>query len=134
MSVLRCKSMTVTRYASITLSGRVVACGNIIFKLSETTPNNVIGRCREKSLLICIGFNFFQLLSVASSKTVVYVTMDWLPLKCMDLEYPVARNGGMGLHRKTKDFDYKIQYMWRLLMQLINNSTVQIGYPMTANK
>src|SRR4029434_9449523 len=54
-------------------------------KPSETTPNNFIGRCREKSLLICIGFNFFQLLSVASPKTVVYVTMDWRPLKCMGL-------------------------------------------------
>ena len=30
---------------------------------------------------------------------VVYVTMDWLPLKCMGLEYRVARNGVMGLHR-----------------------------------
>ena len=36
--VLRCKPMTATRYASITLSGRV-------FKLSETTPNILIGRC-----------------------------------------------------------------------------------------
>ena len=82
--------MTATRYACIALSGRVVACGNSIFKLSETTPNNLIGRCLEKSL---------QLLSVASPKTVVYVTMDWLPLKCMGLEYRVARNGVMGLHR-----------------------------------
>src|SRR4029434_7476271 len=94
--------MTATRYASIALSGRVVACGNIIFKPSETTQNNLIGRCREKSLLICIGFNIFQLLSVASHKTVVYVTMNWLPLKCMGLEYRVARNGVMGLHRKCK--------------------------------
>ena len=38
MSVLRCKPMTATRYASIALSGRVVACGNSIFKRSETTP------------------------------------------------------------------------------------------------
>ena len=53
----------------------------------------------KKSLLICIGFNFFQLLSVASPKTGVYVTMDWLPLKCMGLEYRAARNGVMGLHR-----------------------------------
>ena len=37
--------MTATRYASITLSGRVVTCGNSIFKLSETTPNILIGRC-----------------------------------------------------------------------------------------
>src|SRR4029434_5832957 len=95
---LRCKPMTATRYDSITLSGRVVACGNSIFKLSETTTNNLIGRCREKSLLICIGFNIFQLLSVVSPKTVVYITMDWLPLKCMGLEYRVARNGVMGLH------------------------------------
>src|SRR4029434_1396457 len=95
--------MTATRYASIALSRRVVACGNIIFKPSETTPNNLIGRCREKSLLICIGFNIFQHLSVASPKTVVYVTMDWLPLKCMGLEYHVARNGVMGLHRKQSD-------------------------------
>src|SRR4029434_794386 len=91
--------MTATRYASITLSGRVVACGNSIFKLLETTPNNLIGRCRGKSLFICIGFNFFQLLSVASPNRVVYVTMDWLPLKCMGLEYRVARNDVMGLHR-----------------------------------
>src|SRR4029434_969252 len=55
---------------------------------------------RKKSLLICIGFNIFQLLSVASPKKVVYVTIDWLPLKCMGLEYRVARNGVMGLHRK----------------------------------
>src|SRR4029434_1119711 len=40
-----CKPMTATRYASITLSGRVVAGGNSIFKLSETTPNILIGRC-----------------------------------------------------------------------------------------
>ena len=40
--------MTATRYASIALSGRVVAGGNSIFKLSETTPNNLIGRCRDK--------------------------------------------------------------------------------------
>ena len=92
--------MTATRYASIALSGRVVACGNSIFKPSETTPNNLIGRCREKLLLICIGFNIFQLLSVASPTTVVYVTMDWLPVKCLGLEYRVARNGVMGLHRK----------------------------------
>src|SRR4029434_4109658 len=91
--------MTATRYASIALSGRVVSCGNIIFKSSETTPNNLIGRCREKSLLICIGFNIFQVLSVASPKAVVYVTMDWLPLKCMGLEYRVARNSVMGYHR-----------------------------------
>src|SRR4029434_8457737 len=75
--------MTATRYASIALSGRVVACGNIIFKPSETTPHNLIGRCRGKSLLICIGFHYFQLVSVVSPKTVVYVTMDWLPFKCM---------------------------------------------------
>ena len=25
--------------------------------------------------------------------------MDWLPLKCMGLEYRVARNGVMGFHR-----------------------------------
>ena len=25
--------------------------------------------------------------------------MDWLPLKCMGLEYRVARNGLMGFHR-----------------------------------
>src|SRR4029434_518719 len=80
---LWCKPMTATRYASIALSGHVVASGNSIFKPSETTPNNLIGRCREKSLLICIVFNFFQLLSVASPNTVCYVTMDWLPLKCM---------------------------------------------------
>src|SRR4029434_1122280 len=94
--LLRCKPMTATRYASITLSVRVVACGNSIFKRSETTPNILIGRCGEKSLLICIGFNIFQLLSAASPKKVVYVTMDWLPLKCMGLEYRVARNGVMG--------------------------------------
>src|SRR4029434_11250725 len=93
--------MTATRYASIALSGRVVACGNSIFKLSETTPNNLIGHCREKSLLICIGFNIFQLLSVTSPKTVGYVTMDWLLLKCVGLEYRVARNGVMGLHGYT---------------------------------
>ena len=92
--------MTATRYASIALSGPVVACGNIIFKPSETTPNNLIGRCREKSLLICIGFNISQLLSVASPKTVVYVTMAWLPLKCMEFKYRVAHNGVMGFHRK----------------------------------
>src|SRR4029434_5163089 len=51
-----------------------------------------------KTLLMCIGFNIYQLLSVASPKTMVYVTMDWLPLKCMGLEYRVARNGVMGLH------------------------------------
>ena len=38
---LRCKPMTATRYSSIALSGRVVACGNIIFKPSETTPNRL---------------------------------------------------------------------------------------------
>src|SRR4029434_289404 len=75
--------MTATRYASITMSGRFVACGNSIFKLSETTPNNLIGRCRGKTLLICIGLNFPQLFSLATSKTVVYVTMDCLPLKLM---------------------------------------------------
>ena len=96
--------MTATRYASITLSGRVEACGNIIFKLSETTPNILIGRCGKKSLLICIGFNIFQLLSVPSPKTVVYVTVDWLPLKCMGLEYRVALNGVMGLHRKAAQY------------------------------
>src|SRR4029434_595660 len=85
--------MTATRYASIALSRRVVACGNIIFKPSETTPNNLIGRCREKSLLICIGFNIFQHLSVASPKTVVYVTMDWLPMKCMGLEQGFSTRG-----------------------------------------
>src|SRR4029434_3959552 len=80
-----------SRYASIAWSGRVVACGNLIFKPSETTPNNLIGRCREKSLLICIGFNIFQLLSVASPKPVVYVTMDWLPLKCMGFRIMLPR-------------------------------------------
>src|SRR4029434_132426 len=75
--------MTAPRYASIALSGRVVACGNSIFKLSETTPNNLIGRCRGKTLLICIRLNFHQLCSLATSKTVVYVTMDCLPLKLM---------------------------------------------------
>src|SRR4029434_3031280 len=95
--------MTATRYASIVLSGRVVACGNIIFKPSETTPNNLIGRCREKSLLICIGFNISQILSVASPKTVVYVTMAWLPLKCMGFKYRVAHNGVMGFHRNTSN-------------------------------
>ena len=54
-----------------------------IFKPSEMTPKNLIGRCRVKSFLICIGFNFFQLLSAVSPKTVVYVRMDCLPLKCM---------------------------------------------------
>ena len=91
--------MTATRYASITLSGRVVACGNSITDWTSELVSNLIGRCREKSLLICIGFNFFQLLSVASPKTVVYVTMDWLLLKCMGLEYRVARNGVIGFHR-----------------------------------
>src|SRR4029434_5257756 len=42
LSTWRCKPMTATRYASIALSGRVVACGNIIFKPSETTPNILI--------------------------------------------------------------------------------------------
>src|SRR4029434_10554883 len=98
--------MTASRHASIALSGRVVVCGNSIFKRSETTPNNLIGRCREKSLLICIEFNISQLLLVASPKTVVYVTMDWLPLKCMGFEYRVARNSVMGLHRKAQFVDW----------------------------
>src|SRR4029434_8580369 len=75
--------MTATRYASIALIGRVVACGNSITDWTSELVSNLIGRCREKSLLICIGFNFLQLLSVASPKTVVYVTMHRLPLKCM---------------------------------------------------
>src|SRR4029434_5249819 len=94
--------MTATRYASIALSGRVVACGNSIFKLSETTPNNLIGRCWEKSLLICIGLHFFQLLFVESPKTVVYVTMDWLPLKCMG--FRILKLYTMKVPMKSKHF------------------------------
>src|SRR4029434_4082789 len=72
-----------------------------IFTPSETTPNTPIGRCQGKTLLICIGFNISQLLSVASPKTVVYVTMAWLPLKCMGFKYRVAHNGVMGFHREA---------------------------------
>src|SRR4029434_8251197 len=35
----------------------------------------------------------YHRVTTASPKTMVYVIMDWLPLKCMDLEYRVARNG-----------------------------------------
>src|SRR4029434_2965262 len=33
--------------------------------------------------------------------------MDWLPLKCMGLEYRVTRNGVMGFHRKTAFLSHK---------------------------
>lgn len=47
----------------------------VIFKLSETTPNNPIGRCWRNSLLICIGLNFSKNVSLASCNSHIYVTI-----------------------------------------------------------
>src|SRR4029434_3719256 len=134
--------MTATRYASIALSGRVVACGNSITDWTSELVSNLIGRCREKSL-ICIGFNFFQLLSVASPKTVVYVTMYWLPLKCMGLEYRVARNDVMGFHRyikkQIKYSKYKIQLyaksqLYVKLYMIVQQSVQTLSISSTVSK
>src|SRR4029434_10382391 len=80
--------MTATQYASIALSWRVIARGNIIFKPSETTPNNLIGRCWRNSLLLCIALNFPQLFSLACPNSLVYVLNIALPL-CWHVYGPV---------------------------------------------
>src|SRR4029434_7189382 len=91
--------MTATRYASIALSGRVVACGNSIFKLSETTPNNLIGRCRRKIAPHLHRIQHFPTFIGRFAQNGGLVTMAWLPLKCMVFKYRVAHNGVMGFHR-----------------------------------
>ena len=69
--------------------------------------------------------------------------MDWLPLKCMGLEYRVARNGVMGFHRyilkQIKYSKYKIQLyassqLYVKLYMIVQQSVQTLSISSTVSK